>query len=286
MNPKSLLVLLTGILFFISCSKEESFEKKRADIDDKGPLLVKVTMQPAGASYTMAAILAYDNNKRLVNIKDKLEGEIDEPYAEEESVYYRNATGMIERMVGIVNIYDENGDLQERDSVVLNLNFTADGQYTYGLRTVLFSSNNPVMDSIAYSYNDKGRIALVDVFRKDAYSSGYEREQTTGYNYDEKGNISTMTIMFADNGQDPPQVIGFQYNDKLSPMNFGDEALLNGFALEGLNSPHCLTSIRDLSEPDISWEMSYEYNDFNKPAKGVYNNVLTQEKINLTYFYQ
>ncbi len=63
MNPKSLLVLLTGIFVFISCSKEESFEKKRADIDDKGPLLVKVTMQPAGATYTGVITLAYDNHK-------------------------------------------------------------------------------------------------------------------------------------------------------------------------------------------------------------------------------
>jgi hypothetical protein len=284
MNPKSLLVLLTGIFVFISCSKEESFEKRNTDTDEKGPMLVKVTMQPVGATYTNVITLAYDNHKRLMNIKDKLEGEIDEPYVEEESVYYRNAAGMIERMVGILNVYDENNSLQERDSVALNLHFTAGGQYTYGLRTVSFSSNS-VTDSIAYSYNDKERIALVDIFRKDAYSS-YEREQTTRYNYDEKGNISTMTIMFADNGQDPPQVIAFEYNDKLSPMNFGDEALLNGFVLEGVNSPHCLTSIHDVSEPDISWEMSYDYNDFNRPAKGVYNNTLTQEKINLTYFYQ
>ncbi|HRN57476.1 MAG TPA: hypothetical protein PLL71_13540, partial [Agriterribacter sp.] len=219
MNPKSLLVLLTGILFFISCSKEESFEKKKADTDDKGPLLVKVTMEPVGASYIFVATLAYDNNKKLINIKNELEGEVDEPYIEEESAYYRNASGMIERMVGVMNVYDENGVLQERDSVVLNLHFTAGKQYTYGLRTVLFSSSSPVTDSIAYSYNDKGRIVLVNVFRKDAYGSGYEREQTTGYSYDEKGNISTMTISFADNGQDPPQVIGFQYNDRLSPMN-------------------------------------------------------------------
>ena len=286
MNPKLLLALLTGALFFISCSKEKSFEKRKADTDNKGPLLVKVTMQPVGASYTIVAMLAYDNNKKLVNMKNELEGEVDEPYAEEESVYYRNAKSMIERMVVVMNFYDESGDFQGRDSVLLNLHFTSGGQYTYGVRTILSSSSDPVTDSIVYSYTDKDRIGLVKIFRKETNGNAYSDEQTTSYVYDVDGNITAISIKFNVNGQDPPQVLTFQYNDKFSPVNFGDEALLNGLVMEGFNSPNCLSGMNDPSEPDASWEMSYDYNDFNKPAKGVYNNAVTQEKINLTYFYQ
>ena len=285
MNPKSLLVLLTGIFVFISCSKEESFEKKRADIDDKGPLLVKVTMQPAGATYTGVITLAYDNHKKLLNIKSKLEGEADESYIEQEIVYYRNSKGVIERLVQIEDIYDEGGNLLLKESATLNLHFTGSGQYTHGIRT--FSNTTGERDSIIYTYNNKQRIAQVKVLRKASNSNVYADEQVTGYTYDEKENISVMTIQFADYGVlNPPQTISFQYNDKLSPMNFGDEALLNGFIMDGFNSPHCLTGVSDIAEPDHSWNMSYEYNDLNKPVKGVYNNPVTQEKMNYAYFYQ
>ncbi len=285
MNPKSLLVLLTGILFFISCSKEESFEKKRTDTNDKGPLLVKVTMQPDGATYTGVVTLLYDDHKKLLNIKSKLEGEVDEPYIEQEIVYHRNSEGVIEQLVQIEDIYDESGNLLLKESATLNLHVTGSGQYTYGIRT--FSDSAGERDSIIYTYNNKGHIAQVKVLRKASNSNVYADEQVTGYTYDEKENISVMTIQFADYGVlNPPQAIGFQYNDKLSPMNFGDEALLNGFIMDGLNSPHCLTGISDATEPDHSWYMSYEYNNLNRPVKGVYNNPVTQEKMNYAYFYQ
>lgn len=287
MNPKLLLALLTGVLFFTSCSKEASFEKKKANINDKGPLLVKVTMQPDGATYTGVITLTYDNNKKLVNIKSELEGEVDEPYIEQEIVYSRNSEGVIERLVQIEDIYDEDGNFMLKDSVALTLYLTGSGQYRHGIRISFNINNDQVRDSIIYTYNDKERIAQVKVLRKLPGSNVYADEQVTGYTYDEKGNISVMMIQFADYGVlNPPQAISFQYNDKLSPMNFGNEALLNGFIMDGLNSPHCLTGISDVTEPDHSWNMSYEYNDLNRPVKGVYNNPVTQEKMNYTYFYQ
>ncbi|HRP55778.1 hypothetical protein [Agriterribacter sp.] len=287
MKIRPLQTLIIGALLALSCSKEESFEKKRADANDKGPLLVKMTMQYAGASYTGVTTLAYDNNKKLTGIKNKFEGEVNEPYIEEESVYYRNSKGVIERLVTIGHIYDEDGNFVQKDSVVLNLYYNGGAQYTHGIRTSLNIVNEPVKDSIVYTYNDKERIAQVKVLRKAPGSNGYADEQVTGYTYDEKGNVSTMTIRFADYGVlNPPQFINFQYNDKFSPIDFGNEALLNGFIMDGLNSPHCLTGISDDTEPDNSWNMSYEYNDLNKPVKGVYSNPVTQEKISYSFFYQ
>lgn len=287
MNPKLLLTLLGGILFFISCSKEKSFEKRKADTDNPGPLLVKMTMQYAGASYTGVTTLSYDNNKKLASIKNRYEGEVNDPYIEEEYVYYRNSKAVVERLVTIGDIYDEDGNFMIRDSVVLNLHYTGGGRYTYGIRTSLNIANETIKDSIIYIYNDKERIAQVKVLRKAPGSSAYADEQVTAYTYDGKGNITTMAIRFADYGVlNPPQIINFQYNDKLSPADFGDEALLNGFVMDGLNSPYCLTGINDDTEPDNSWDMSYEYNDLNKPAKGVYSNPVTQETISYSYFYQ
>ena len=285
MNPKLLLALLTGALFIISCSKEESFEKRKSD-NNNVPLLTKVISQSTDVSYSAVTTFGYDSEKKLVNVKNGFEGDVSEPYIEQESRYYRSGKGLIERVVDIWDIFDEDGNFQSKDSIVLSLHSTSGGQYTYGIRTFLHSPNDWTRDSIIYSYNDKGRMVLVNIFRMDFNTNVYRGEQTTMYTHDGKGNIATMTIKFSANGQDPPQVISFRYNDKLSPMNFGDEALLTGFAMEGLNSPHCLSGVSDPSEPDASWEMSYDYNDFNKPARGVYSNTVTQEKINLTYFYQ
>lgn len=277
--------MLALMVLAFSCSKEESFERRNSGQDNDGPLLVKVTMQYPGASYTSVTTLAYDNNKKPVNIKSEIEGEIDEPYMEQEIVYHRNNKGVIESLVQIEETYDESGNLLLKESATLNLHFTGDGQYMYGIRT--FSGSAGEKDSIIYTYNGKGHIAQVKVLGKDPNSNIYADEQVTAYTYDEKGNISIMTIQFADYGVlNPPQIINFQYNEKLSPMNFGDEALLNGFIMDGLNSPHCLTGISDITEPDNTWNMSYEYNDLKKPVKGVYHNPVTQEKINYSYFYQ
>ncbi|HTN05450.1 hypothetical protein [Agriterribacter sp.] len=286
MNLKPLLILLTGALLVISCRKEESFEKKKAEDDNKGPLLVKTTMQSSGASYLVTVTFKYDAKKRLLNVKNDYEGTVNEPYAEQESSFIRNDKGMIKTITDIWNVYDEGNNLILRDSIALNLNFTAEGKYTYGIRTFLDTDNKKIRDSIAYEYNSKGRISRVKIFRKTGDNTEYKDFQNTGYTYDEKENITTMTVRFFENDPDPQQVINFQYNDKLAPMNFKDEALLNGFLMDGLNTPHCLTGISDITEPDNTWNMSYEYNDFNKPAKGVYSNDVTQEKVNLTYFYQ
>lgn len=287
MNPKSLLILLTGMLFFISCSKEESFEKKKADDDNKGPLLVKTTMQPSGASYLVTATFKYDDKKRLLNVKSDYEGIANEPYSEQESSFIRNDKGMINTITDIWNIYDEDNNLLWRDSVALNLNFTPEGKYTYGIRIFLDTDNKKIRDSIAYEYNSKGRISQVKIFRKTGDNAEYKDFQNTGYAYDEKENITTMTIRFFENDPDPQQVLNFQYNDKISPMNFKDEALLNGLLMEGGNTPHCLTGIRDLTAPENNCDISYdEYNKFEKPVKATYIYLSTQEKVNYTYFYQ
>lgn len=287
MNPTSLLILLTGMLFFISCSKEESFEKKKADDDNKGPLLVKTTMQPSGASYLVTVTFKYDDKKRLLNVKNDYEGIVNEPYSEQESSFIRNDKGMINTITDIWNIYDEDNNLLWRDSVALNLNFTPEGKYTYGIRVFLDTDNKKISDSIAYEYNSKGRISQVKIFRKTGDNPEYKDFQNTGYAYDEKENITTMTIRFFENDPDPQQVLNFQYNDKISPMNFKDEALLNGLLMEGGNTPHCLTGIRDLTAPENNCDISYdEYNKFEKPVKATYIYLSTQEKVNYTYFYQ
>lgn len=287
MNPKSLLFVLPAILLFVSCSKESSFEKRKDNPDETGPLLIKTTTQSSAASYTIATTFSYDAQKRLLNLKNNYEGTINEPYAEQETSFIRNNKGAVTTIFDIWNIYDEDDILTLQDSITLNLNVTAEGKYTYGIRAFLDPDNKTIRDSIAYGYNGKGRINKVEIFRKKGNANFYEAFQKTDYTYDENSNITITTIRFFENIQDPVQEISFTYNDKIAPMNFKDEALLSGFFMEGFNSPHCLTGIKDITAPDNNWTIKYdEYNKAEKPVKATYTNLTTQEKINVAYFYQ
>lgn len=285
MKFSRIIPLLALMVLALSCSKEESVERKK-ETGNNGSLLVKVTMQSPGTNYTIVTTLEYDDNKKLIKTKQSIDGKVNAAYGIEEDIFHRDNNGMIKQIIAEVKIYDDEDAFQGKYTQTMNLFLSSADRYKYGIRTLTMDTDDPITDSIAYTYNDKGRIVLVNIFRKDIGSSTYERDQVTGYNYDAKGNLSTMAIQFDVNDQDPPQVLNFEYNDKFSPMNFGDEALLNGFIMEGLSSPYCLTGVSDLTEPDNTWTISYEYNELNKPVKGVYKNPVTDEKINYSYFYE
>lgn len=281
-----IIQILALIILACSCTKEQSFERKSEQEENKGPLLVKVTVQAPGSTYTVINNFEYDDNKRLIKMKYEYDGKVNAIHSVDETNYMRDQNGMIRSIIGQSIIYDENETFLEKYNLTTNLVSTTQGQYKFGIRTLSNSFNEKITDSISYTYNNKERIAVTDVFRKDPNSSEYQRDQISTYLYDEKGNISSITIKFSINGQDPPQVLNFQYNDKLPAANWGDETLLDGFFMAGFSSPNNLIAISDLSEPEENWNISYEYNSLNKPEKGVYYNPVTEEKLFYSYFYQ
>lgn len=286
MNFSRIIPALALMMLALSCSKEESFERRRAEDDPKGMLLVKVTQQSAGASYTGVNTLTYDENKKLIHIAGKIEGKMDGPYTVEDNIYFRNQRGDIDSILSIGTTYDRNGNIVQRDSTLIELHYTDNGQYIYGIMTFADDNHNVIKDSVVYTYDSKGRITQVKAMIKLNDNPVFHNFQVSTYAYDDKGNVSVMTVVFAENGQDPPQVLRFQYNDKLSPFDLGNEGKLFGFMTPGLDSPNGLINILD-SEEDGSWDISYEeFNSANKPLKAVWTNLVTLEKINYTYYYQ
>lgn len=282
-----LLLLQVLVLSIFSCSKEESFERRRVSDEKNDPLLVKMTTQPAGFNYTMVTHLEYDNNRKLIRLNSVFEGEVDELHKTDESKYIRNSDGMIKQIISEQKLYDEDGKYLGKDSMTMNLFVNTLKQYEYGIISFVFASNEIQTDSIKYTYNEKGRISRVEVYSKPDNTADYVPSQLTNYTYDENENIIKMIIEFTENVQDPPQVLNLKYNTNPSPMNMGDEALLQGFLVPfALFSPNCLIELTDLTERDNTWNITYEYNDLNKPTKGIFSNPVTNEVLNYTYFYQ
>lgn len=288
MNVCKVSPVLLLIVIAMSCSKEESFERFDPNDNKKEEmLLVKVTQQPVGASYMGINLLTYDENQRLIHIVGKIEGKVDNPYMLEENTYFRNQRGDIDSILSVGVTYDKNGNSVRRDSTLTRLYSKGDGQYVYGILTFIDEDQNVIKDSLVYTYDNNRRIIQVKVMTKfNNNPPDYDDFQVTTYDYDERGNVSVMTILFAENDQDPPQVVKFKYNDKPSPFDIGNEGKLLGFLTQGLDSPNGLINVLD-SEEEGSWEISYDqFNGAGKPLKALWTNLTTQEKINYTYYYQ
>lgn len=276
-------------VFIGSCGKEVSVEKKvtQPPVDSSGngdgTLLVREVIYNEGSSDSSINILSYDDQKRLISVTNCLEGFGNASYAEGDEIYTRNSAGMIEKIVDFARFY-ENGSLQSKDTVTCVLH--NDGsKYTYGIRTSRKSSGEIVNDSLLYTYNNNGQINMFQSLRPDVSGIYFETQRTT-YVYDNKGNITTMTIRFVDNGNDPPQVISLTYDDKVAALNIGSEALLNGFGT-GLGSPSNIIKVEDLSAdaPQLT-TYSYTYNSYNKPVAAVMTDQIENKKANIVYYYK
>ncbi|MFT3748134.1 MAG: hypothetical protein QM768_07445 [Agriterribacter sp.] len=285
------LIIFAGFLF-ASCSKEKSFEQKVQNPADTtgipaNGLLVKTVTKKDGASDSTVCVFTYDANKKIKNIFNTSVNVIDEQYGESETRYYRNSTGMIERYVRVEKVR-YNNTIPYDDSVVYKLNYNGP-HYTYAIREVPNLPDPPVKDSIVYSYDSKDRIATVVVWRHDENNGNALFEmQKTAYTYDDKNNITKMSITFKDdiNTNDSPQILSFTYGDKFSALDLGtDGGALEGFTSYGFSSPNNLLR---MDNPDVPQKFSYDY-EFNaksKPVKAVETDLLTNEKVTIFYYYQ
>ncbi len=282
MNLKLLLALLTGSLFFISCSKETSFERGSSVLPQEG-LLMKFTTRLTGANDSNTISFTYDAQKKVTSINSMHEGQTNNAYLDQDIIFYRNSRGLADRVVETDTTFDNDGIPQFVDVISYEMHSGTDDKYVYSIKAFSDGLGQPIRDSVTYSYSGD-KIALVNVFRKD--SSGYFETQRTSYDYDAKGNIITMSIQFADfyHVLEPPQLISLQYNDKLSPVDIGNDGLYGGLLLPGMNSPNCIVSLKDPSFPQsLTW--SYEYNSWDKPEKAVFTDLVTLERADIYYYY-
>ncbi|MBX3253175.1 MAG: hypothetical protein KF862_03450 [Chitinophagaceae bacterium] len=281
---KSLLIMLLGTLLLFSCSKEGSFERDTDDpVVPEGGLLTKTITKEDGSTDSIVTTFFYDSEKRIRKI-NTLHVSTDDLNIEAEYRYYRNSSGLVERYVEFARFLDNGVPLYE-DSVIgiVHNNGT---QYTYSIFKGLNLSGDPFSDSAVYAYNNKGQLSDYKLYDIDYDNREFVSHHTT-YSYDAKDNISIIRMEFKDDSQsnDPPQIISLQYDDKVSAMNFGSDMLLTGFYSLGLCNPSNETRYEDPSQSS-SINMSYEYNNINKPVKSIQTDVSGGRKATMNYYYQ
>jgi hypothetical protein len=277
---------LVVIFFFAACGKEKSIEQSRNTPTDSSAtgLLVKMVYKPKGSLDSTVEILTYDQNKKIKNIfqtfvyvATKMTDEIDVRF-------YRNSFGMITRYVSAEKIRDTN-TVVYNDSIVYTL-YSEGSHYKYAIRTVPNLPDPPIKDSLVYSYDSKDRISSVVAWRHDETNGNQLFEyQKTVYTYDGNSNIAKMNITFKSdiNTNDPPQVINFTYDDKVSPLDIKSEGLLGGYL--GYNSPNNVLTVNDLDTPQkVSY--TYQYNSKTQPVSAVETDLITNNITNITFYYQ
>ncbi|MBN8857303.1 MAG: hypothetical protein J0H29_02880 [Sphingobacteriales bacterium] len=276
------LIPVLMALFFASCGKEASVEKKEAPEDsteNKDGLLTRFVTKYNGGSDSLVYTFQYDNNKRL-KIFNMSGPDNDHKYIIEQSYrYYRNASGLVERYVEYATAVINN--IRYEDSAVYHLHLNG-GKYDYAIREVLDLPGPVIKDSVIYGYDANGRIINVHALRYEG--SAWTEFQKALYNYDVKGNITQVTLTF-DDPDDPPQVITAQYSDKSAAADFGNEILLNGLFAPELCGPNSLLGLDNPEGPD-KYSFSYEYNSSGKPVKGTQTDLLNGGTAQLYYYYQ
>lgn len=282
---KLVWLFLSGFLF-ASCSKEASFERISERPSDK-ELLVKFVAKAEGASDSVVTTFAYNSNKRLTNVFSTTVGMVSGQYSESETKYYRDNKNRITRIESVQKTRDIN-TVQYADSLIYNVYFDDAGHYTYAIREVQDEPGKPILDSIAYKYDEKGRIGSVVAWRKDELNGNRIFEfQKTIYTYDGRGNIVVMSITFKDNinTSDPAQILNLSYGDKSSALNLGADGLLEGFIAYGLNSPNNVVLV---DNPDIHqrYSYTYEFNANGMPVKSVETDMLSNKTTSISYYYK
>ena len=275
------LIPVLMVLFFVSCGKEASVEKKEEapedSTDNKGGLLKKFVTRYNSGSDSSVYTFQYDNNKRLTSFNTS---ERDDQYVIEQSFrYYRNASGLVERYVEYATAVINN--IRYEDSSVYHLHLNGE-KYDYAIRDVLDLPDPVIKDSVKYGYDGNGHINTVHILRYE--DNTWAEYQKALYSYDAKGNITQATLTF-DDPDDPPQVIKVQYSDKSAAANFGNEILLNGLFGPGFCGPNSMMGFDNPEGPD-KYAFSYEYNAAGKPVKGTQTDLLNGGVAQLYYYYQ
>lgn len=282
------VLIMTAFLF--SCGKEQSVEKKEqapidsTDIPGAGTLLVRQVNHEDGAADSTVSTFIYDAQKRITKIKTSHEGMGNQIYANEELRFYRNSNGAVERFVDYVTYYN-NG--QDPDSVVYIMHLNNQSKFTYAIRTLHSTTWTETRDSLVYEYNDKGLISLFQAFSLGDDDNYFESHRSQ-YTFDNRGNLTVFNILFRDdaNSTDPPQIFNYEYDDKASAANFGNDFFITGLNAEGLSSPFNLIKLKEIGGDNQIVTFTCTYNSNNKPTIAITKDLPANISGTIKYYYQ
>ena len=294
MKIKLLSLLLCISAWISSCTKEASAEQDddppvtdTIPLAGNGGLLKRLVYQYGGEEDSMVVSFVYDNDNRITEISGVNEGtatEDDGMYSFLEK-FERNEKGFVNKMKIVTYLYysgpndpqlhwTENFDLHYDDATSI---------YRYALTTGIGESY-PINDSIAYVYGEDGRIKTVAI-----YYLGNDNTAAPGnkfeYVYDTRGNITTRKASMARNSDREDWFTNrFEYDDKINPMNFGQEMLLVGDFMVSMPTVNNVTVCNDAVYPEDGYTVQYIYNSHNKPVLATWH-YNSGEKTTFKYYY-
>lgn len=301
---KTKLFFLLGVVVGISsCTKEASVEQEdnppvmdtltvNVNTDtipfaENGGLLKRWVRQYEGEKDSMVVRFEYDGDNRIMEIKGLNEGVgsgDNEVYSFRQQ-FWRNDKGLVNKMKIETYLYYSGPDdpqLHWTENFDLYYDDAASG-YRYALGTGIGESD-PVNDSIAYTYGADGRIKTVAIYHLENNNTASPGDEF-GYVYDTGGNIMVRKGTMMRNAEREDWFTDrFEYDEKINPMNFGQEMLLLGDFMVSMPTINNVTACTNNIHPEDGYTVQYTYNTYNKPVSAIwrYN---SGEKIIFKYYY-
>ena len=264
--------LCWGSILFMSCGKESSREPDKPAAEDTTQnnnsnvkLLTRIAEYNKEEPNDSTIIDFYYNaNNKLIRTK-----ELSSPgirFEDDEVLIYRDDNDVVQR-VTIMTSHFENSIFTHKDSAVFDLVYDpASKHYKYGICTNSYKyddNSDFIRDSLAYTYNDKDQITVLQVFRKDMASGTYFEAERREHDFDVKGNIVKIrTNENYDNQGDPLTEEIITYDDKINPLNFGMEGFLLGIYSFSWPTPNNYVKLSE-NQPAA---YLYTYNDKDYPV--------------------
>ncbi len=294
-------ILCLVALFIGSCQKEASLKQDNdppavnppAVSDtilsaENGGLLRRLVVQYEGEQDSMVFTFKYDGNDKLAELYAVNEGlpNADDNLFSLLQQFQRNTKGVVEKIKIVSYLYYGANNPQLHWKADYDIHYDeATSRYTYALMTGTGESE-PLNDSIAYSYGSNGFISVVAEYHLESNDTAQLGDKFE-YTYDANGRISIQKATSVRNypNREDWFINQFEYDEKINPMNFGQELLLIGELIISSPTPNNITGCTNIIYSDESYTVQYTYNSSSKPktAEWQYN---SGDKTIMKYYYQ
>ena len=275
------VILFICSVIFTSCSKELSYESNGTITTPPKDSLLRREVYSDGTDSSVYTF-GYDGSEKVI-MQTFTDVSQNGTYNEQIRLV-RNSSEVITQ----ATIKNDSLAAHGIDSLVYFLNYDqSSSQYTYQLAN--FTINGfPARDSIAYTYDQSGNVAISEEFLYDG--STYLPQSKYIFSYDGSGNVTDVQFLENDPNSGFYNAVTedqYQYDQKVSPLKMGFEAyIFNNFPMHSPNNV-ISDSYIDSSNPannDV-FTLSYTYNIHNEPSFGTLSNQSGGSE-NILFFYQ
>lgn len=288
MKYKIFSIISTVVVFFVSCTKESSFEQDDPvpSITDTSVVAVDTIPSPDNGGLLKRLVVWQDsyNDSVVYKFRYTADGKLEEAYGvvegknERNDLYsilqqfHRNDKGLVDRTRIQTYFLDASGTPQVHWDVIYNIYFDETAsKYKYALTTGIGESE-PVTDSLAYQYDSDNHLSTVSIYHLNVNDVAHPGDQYE-YFYNAQGNTTLQKASIVRNNTDREDwfIDKFTYDDMINPMNFGEEMLLTGGLIYSPPpSVNNFTSNINTINPDESFTVQYTYNSHNKPVTAIW----------------